>query len=101
MVAGERTENLLLCLQMRNSRGETANATVLRCPPLPPRTALCVDRHMPPSAEVLAEAVLEWRPTLQQRRHFAEGPLASVQPHASCVLASVHANIGHNCRVIS
>ena len=63
-----------------------------------PRSAICVDRRMPGSADVIADAILaefEHGPAgsaqLSERWSFVEGDLATVEPHASCLLTSVHA----------
>ena len=62
------------------------------------RSAICVDRRMPGSADVIANAILgefEHGPAgptqLSERWSFVEGDLATVEPHASCLLTSVHA----------
>ena len=54
-------------------------------------TVLCVDRRMPPSAEAIRVAMLEKWPHLEERFDFVEGSLEQMQPHPSCLLASVHA----------
>ena len=54
-------------------------------------TVLCVDRRMPPSAEVIRLAMIDRWPHLEERFDFVEGSLEQLQPHPSCLLASVHA----------
>ena len=56
-----------------------------------PLTVLCVDRRMPPSAETIRLAMIERWPHLEERFDFVEGSLEQMQPHPSCLLASVHA----------
>lgn len=56
-----------------------------------PLTVLCVDRRMPPSAETIRLAMIEKWPHLEDRFDFVEGSLEQMQPHPSCLLASVHA----------
>ena len=56
-----------------------------------PLTVLCVDRRMPPSAEVIRLAMIDRWPHLEERFDFVEGSLEQLQPHPSCLLASVHA----------
>ena len=56
-----------------------------------PLTVLCVDRKMPPSAEAIRMAMVERWPHLEERFDFVEGSLEQMQPHPSCLLASVHA----------
>ena len=56
-----------------------------------PLTVLCVDRRMPPSAEVIRLAMVDRWPHLEERFDFVEGSLEQLRPHPSCLLASVHA----------
>ena len=52
---------------------------------------VCIDRRLPPSAELLQTAILEHWPQLDSRFAFVEGELHQIVPHSSCVLVSVHA----------
>jgi len=56
-----------------------------------PLTALCVDRRMPQSAEAIQSAMERRWPHLAERFDFVEGSLEQLQPHPTCLLASVHA----------
>mmetsp|Transcript_34326 Transcript_34326/g.108196 ORF Transcript_34326/g.108196 Transcript_34326/m.108196 type:complete len:349 (-) Transcript_34326:98-1144(-) len=56
-----------------------------------PRTAVAVDKRMPPSAEAIADVVLRMRPELQARWHFVESGLEAVDPAPSTLLCGVHA----------
>ena len=56
-----------------------------------PLTVLCVDRRMPSSAEAIRLAMIDRWPHLEERFDFVEGSLEQLQPHPSCLLASVHA----------
>lgn len=60
-------------------------------PPSQARTAVCVDRRMPASADKLQRAMLAAFPRLDGRWQFIEADAAQVEPHPSCVLAAVHA----------
>lgn len=56
-----------------------------------PRTAVCIDRRMPASAEKIEQAMLRAFPQLESRWQFVEADAAQLEPHPSCVLAAVHA----------
>ncbi|KAJ1618310.1 hypothetical protein T492DRAFT_892273 [Pavlovales sp. CCMP2436] len=58
---------------------------------LPPRTAVCIDRRMPASAERIEQCILLAFPELAGRWSFVEADAAEVEPHASCLLLAVHA----------
>lgn len=62
--------------------------------PQVPRTALCIDKRMPPSAEAIELAMLRKWPHLSQRFDFVQGSLEQLEPHKSCLLVSVHACAG-------
>ena len=67
---------------------------------LPGRTALCVDARMPTSADLIAEAMLKAFPKLENRWHYVEAPLETIEPSNSCLLAAVHACGGLSDTVI-
>ena len=56
-----------------------------------PRTAICVDRRMPPSAEKIANAMVKHYPDIKSRWTYVQSDLSSVIPHPSCLISSVHA----------
>lgn len=58
------------------------------------RTAMCIDKRMPPSAQAIEFAMLQKWPHLEQRFDFVQGSLEQLEPHHSCLLASVHACAG-------
>mmetsp|Transcript_37196 Transcript_37196/g.78475 ORF Transcript_37196/g.78475 Transcript_37196/m.78475 type:complete len:578 (+) Transcript_37196:236-1969(+) len=56
-----------------------------------PLTAFCLDVQMPRSAEKIYASMIEKWPHLEERFDYVEGRLEQLVPHASCLLASVHA----------
>jgi hypothetical protein len=57
----------------------------------PTRSAICIDRRMPPSADAIADAMLELYPDLESKWCYVEADLSSIESHPSTLLASVHA----------
>jgi hypothetical protein len=55
------------------------------------RTAVCVDRRMPGSAEKVAEAVLDRWPHLHGRWDFVESKLNAIEPSSTTLLCGIHA----------
>src|SRR6056300_441048 len=51
----------------------------------------CLDVQMPPSAELIHEAMIQQWPHLNDRFDYVEARLEQLVPHQSCLLASVHA----------
>ena len=56
-----------------------------------PLTVFCLDVQMPPSAELIHEAMIQQWPHLNDRFDYVEARLEQLVPHKSCLLASVHA----------
>jgi hypothetical protein len=56
-----------------------------------PLTVFCLDVQMPPSAELIHEAMIQQWPHLYDRFDYVEARLEQLVPHQSCLLASVHA----------
>ena len=56
-----------------------------------PLTVFCLDVQMPPSAELIHEAMIQQWPHLNDRFDYVEARLEQLVPHQSCLLASVHA----------
>ena len=56
-----------------------------------PLTVFCLDVQMPPSAELIHEAMIQQWPHLNDRFDYVEARLEQLVSHASCLLASVHA----------
>lgn len=56
-----------------------------------PRSAVCVDMVMPPSADTLRDVVTSAWPDLRDRMHYVEGGLQYVQADPGVLLTSVHA----------
>ncbi|KAG8465236.1 hypothetical protein KFE25_012599 [Diacronema lutheri] len=65
------------------------------------RTAVCIDRRMPASAERLEAQMLRAFPHLRGRWHFVEADAAHLEADASCVLAAVHACGGLSDALVS
>ncbi|KAL1511114.1 hypothetical protein AB1Y20_005935 [Prymnesium parvum] len=55
------------------------------------RSAVCVDRRMPPSAETLGAAFTARWPSLEGRLHYVEGDVAAVVAAPEVLLTAVHA----------
>mmetsp|Transcript_32907 Transcript_32907/g.68583 ORF Transcript_32907/g.68583 Transcript_32907/m.68583 type:complete len:526 (-) Transcript_32907:1926-3503(-) len=56
-----------------------------------PISVICVDRCIPPAAEIIATAMMQQFPHLQKHYTYVQGDLRQVQAHSSCLLVSVHA----------
>jgi len=55
------------------------------------RSAVCIDRRMPKSAEKLATAMIEQWPMLQDKWDYVESKLDAIVPSSSTLLCGVHA----------
>mmetsp|Transcript_82502 Transcript_82502/g.123812 ORF Transcript_82502/g.123812 Transcript_82502/m.123812 type:complete len:489 (+) Transcript_82502:145-1611(+) len=66
----------------------------------PTRSAICIDRRMPPSADIIANSMLELYPNLESKWCYVEADLASIESHPSTLIASVHACGGLSDKLI-
>jgi hypothetical protein len=57
----------------------------------PSRTAICVDKRMPASAEKISMAMLKRFPQLESQWSYVQADLSVVEAHSSTLLTSVHA----------
>jgi hypothetical protein len=55
------------------------------------RSVVCIDLHMPKSAEKLAEAILNEWPHLENYWDYVEGPLEALIPSPGTLLVGIHA----------
>ena len=54
------------------------------------RTAICIDRRMPKSADKIRNVMIQKWPNLDERWNFIEGKLESIEPAPSTLLVGVH-----------
>lgn len=55
------------------------------------RTAICIDKRMPGSAEKVANVMLQQWPQLASRWDYVEGKLDAIEPCSSTLLCGIHA----------
>lgn len=57
----------------------------------PSQSLVCIDIHMPKSAERIAAIMLEHWPAFKEYWDFVEGPVEAVEPDSSTLLVGIHA----------
>ena len=71
--------------------GKSSNSTSSSSSSRSSSSAICIDRRMPRSADIIAKAMLEEYPYLKDKWCYVEADLNSIETHPSTLLVSVHA----------
>eukprot|EP00934_Nitzschia_sp_Nitz4_P005675 Nitzschia sp. Nitz4//scaffold243_size29414//15087//16436//NITZ4_008059-RA/size29414-processed-gene-0.7-mRNA-1//-1//CDS//3329543840//5665//frame0 len=82
---------LLLLEQTSSSTTSEDEIEASNIKPLTPVSVVCVDLHMPKSAETIAAAMVRQWPHLKNCWDYVEGPAEAIVPDSSTLLMGVHA----------